>query len=137
MAMCGLVWAPALAIAQMAGGDLALHAGVWTGFYQPPNSERVKATFIVKEDETEPGMTLTIQLALEPREKFKFTAEDLQIDSTTVKFRFGREGSLRQCELQKNEDTELVGRCASVNGDENASRSQMMMRPPVEDGSDE
>ena len=114
--------------------ELALYEGDWTGFYRPDMGEWEKAKFIVKESESntdkKPGLSLTLQLGYFPKEDWKFEAKDLDIDSDSVKFQFGKDSFQLKCDLEKNKDLELIGNCKPIDKNAGGTASKIWMVPP-------
>ena len=77
------------------------------------------------------GWSLEIQMHLDPREDWLFSANDLKVDGERVKFHFGRMGDERKCRLKQQGESELVGECKRVNEPESQPPSRMVMRRPA------
>jgi hypothetical protein len=120
--------------AQADNEGLALYKGDWTGFYRPDEGEWEKAKFIVKESRSEsdekPGLSLTIQLGYLPKEDWRFEAKDLEIDSDSIKFQFGKDSFQLKCDLEKNKELELVGKCKPIDESAGSTGSKVIMVPP-------
>lgn len=120
--------------AQADNNELALYEGEWTGFYQPDEGEREKAKFIVQESKSESdkklGLSLTIQLGYSPKEDWRFKAKDLETDSDSIKFQFGKNSFQLKCDLKKNKELELVGNCKPIDESAGSTASKMTMVPP-------
>ena len=125
--------------AQADNHELALFEGEWTGFYQPDEGEREKAKFSVTaskaESDKKSGLSLTIQLGYSPKEDWQFKAKDLEIDSDSIKFQFGKNSFQLKCELRKNQELELVGNCKPIDESAGSTASKMTMLPPQGEGS--
>jgi hypothetical protein len=120
--------------AQADNNGLGLYEGQWTGFYQPDGGEREKAKFLVKESRSESdeksGLSLTIQLDYSPKEDWRFKAQDLETDSDSIKFQFGKNSFQLKCDLKKNKELELVGNCKPIDESAGSTASKMTMVPP-------
>ena len=121
--------------------ELTLYEGDWTGFYQPAEGAREKAKFIVKESGSEAdkksGLSLTIQLGYSPKEDWRFIAKDLEIDSGSIKFQFGKNSFQLECDLKKNKELELVGNCKPIDESAGSTTSKMTMVPPPSEDEEE
>lgn len=120
--------------AQADNNELALYEGEWAGFYQPDEGEREKAKFLVEasksESDKKSGLSLTIQLGYSPKEDWRFIARDLETDSDSIKFLFGKNSFQLKCELKKNKELELVGNCRPIGESAGSTASKMTMLPP-------
>jgi hypothetical protein len=127
--------------AQADNDELTLYEGDWTGFYQPDEGAREKAKFIVKESSSESdkksGLSLTIQLGYSPKEDWRFKAKDLETDSDSIKFQFGKNSFQLKCDLKKNRELELVGNCKPIDESAGSTASKMTMVPPQSEDEEE
>jgi hypothetical protein len=124
-----LAW-PALADHHETGS--LLEAGEWAGSYQPLDSDPVDVSFTVaRSADHVSGWSLQIQMHLDPRADWLFSAKDLKVDGERVKFHFGRMGDERRCRLKPVGESELVGECRRLNEAEGQAPSRIVMKRPA------
>ena len=113
--------------------DHSIATGQWTGSFKPPGADETDLELDI-EAEGELGLILTIQmLEIEPRDRYRFVAQDLDVGNDSISFRFGRSNDMRTCELALQDNGEYAGKCLREDREEETLPSLIVMEPPTDE----
>ena len=106
--------------------------GEWRGLYNLLRSGRNNASFKVKQ--SRPGVwEIKMKIDLQPKDKFTFALEEIELGDDTLSFAFGKKGQVRECKLERKPNDSLAGACFHRSDPSEEVQASIEMWRPVPD----